>query len=698
MRKRPFLLVVAILMLWQSFAYAQCFQIYISPNGSDQGDGSRDNALQTLQKARDMARELRQKKDCSDTIKVTLLPGIYELKDIFTLNPTDGGTEGAPVIYEGPENGEAVISGGIAIDGFRETENGLWIAHIPEVPYWKWDFQQLYVNGHRATRARSPNNGYFFMEDVKEDVFVKGKSRWPEKAQQTIKIGTDAAPEISALSQEELENVVVTAFHKWNITKKYIEKYDHEKNTIIVSGYGMKPWNPLKKGIRFTLENYKGALDASGEWFLDKEKGLLYYKPFPGETVNSSTFTAPVLEQLIRIDGDAENNEYVEHVIFKNLHFRHSAYYLPKGGFEPYQAALGVDAAIEMNSARNILFDHCAIEQTGGYALWFNQGVSESGVKHCYIHDLGAGGVKVGETVIRQEKSLQTHDNIIENNIIQSGGYEFPPAVGVWIAQSAGNRIIHNDIGDFRYTGVSVGWVWGYAESPAKRNKIKYNHIHHIGWGVLSDMAGVYTLGRSEGTEVSNNHVHHIYAYDYGGWGLYTDEGSTNIVMENNLVHHTKTGGFHQHYGRENVLRNNIFAFAKMYQLQATRIEDHLSFTFTNNIVLYDRGVFFQGKWDKMKLVLYRNNYWKLNGEVDFLGHDFKWWKKLGYDKHSIIADPQFRDPLNGDFTFKHNRVIKKIGFKPFDYSTYGVYGTESWKAKAKLPEDVLKAFDKLYE
>jgi len=257
--------------------------------------------------------------------------------------------------------------------------------------------------------------------------------------------------------------------------------------------------------------------------------------------------------------------------------------------------------------------------------------------------------------------------------------------------------LLHNEIADFKYSGVSVGWVWGYKPSPSKRNRVEYNHIHHLGWGVLSDMGGVYTLGASEGTTISNNVIHHIYSLDYGGWGLYTDEGSEGIVMENNLVYNCKSAGFHQHYGKENIIRNNIFANNIKSQLQATRVETHRSFSFTNNIVYFSAGTLSSSKWSSVNMYTDENCYWDAHiRTISFGKINFKEWQKEGKDVHSVIADPAFTDAGNFDFSFKNRKMINKIKFKPFDYNKAGVYGKEEWIQKASFDAARSAAFDQM--
>ena len=668
--------------------------IYVAPSGNDNAPGTLERPLATPGRALEKLAETVAAGRGTEPVEVIVADGIYYLDEPLRFVPTMSGSPGAPVVIKAEEGAHPVFCGGRKIEGFEKVSETLWRVKIPETVKYGWRFEQLYVNGRRAVRAQSPNTGFYRLKSVTETVLVRGNGRAPELAVQRLEVFPDGAEEFGEFTHDDIEDAIVTFYHKWDNTRKPVLGFHKDSMALFIGGKGLKPWNTLDAKTRYTIGNYQAALDTCGEWFLDRS-GYLYYIPLPGETPGNIDVVAPVVSQFLVIQGDEKTGRMVENIRFEGLSFQVSGYRIPVAGNEPAQAASPVDATVVADFARNIQFMGCEIAHTGTYGIWFRRACSSCTVQQCYLHDLGAGGLKIGETVNPQNQNHLTRNILVDNNIIRSGGYVFPCAVGVILFHTSDNAITHNEIADFRYSGVSVGWVWGYTPSPSKRNKIEFNHIHHLGWGELCDMGGVYCLGESEGTTVSNNVIHHVYSYDYGGWGLYTDEGSTGILMENNLVYQCKSSGFHQHYGKKNIIRNNIFAGNMKAQLQATRVEEHLSFTFTNNIVCYSTGDLLSSNWDKINIHSDKNCYWDTRtGDVRFKKLSFADWKKSGKDGHSIIADPKFANPAANDFRIKNKAVLRKTGFQVFDYAKAGVYGSDGWENLAEFDREVARRFD----
>lgn len=605
-----------------------------------------------------------------EAIEIRFADGRYPIEKPLTLGSEDSGSTETPLRLIPADGAKPVISGGRILGNFTLQPNGHWQAKV-DGPR----FEQLWVNGRRAVRAREPDTGMFHMKSIKEEITG-------ETARQTVEIGDDAARWLRDLDPQALAAVQMLAYHKWDNTRRFIEKVDG--NTFTTRGEAMKSWNSWDAKTGLVFENLAAGLDEPGEWFLSPD-GVLSYIPRTGEIIETADVIAPLCEKLLVIQGNAEKP--VSHVEIRGLSFQNTGWICPEKGFEPNQAAASIEAVIQIDHARNLTLTDCEIARGGIYGVWLRAGCRNIAVIESYLHDLGAGGVRIGTTA----DGADTGGNRIENCIIRDGGTVFPCAVGVWIGQSGDNALVHNEIGYFAYTGVSVGWRWGYAPSEAKRNRIEFNHIHHIGNGLLSDMGGIYTLGPSEGTVLRNNRIHDIVSYDYGGWGLYNDEGSTGILLENNLVYRTTSGGYHQHYGKENIIRNNIFAFARDQQLQFTRPEEHLSFQFSHNIVLWEKGPLWGGgAGGRGNIESDHNLYWRSDGgDIDFFGIPLKDWQQRGHDLHSTFTDPSFKDPAAGDFTFKDPAIPARAGVTPFDASQAGVTGPAAWKSlAAEIPSD----------
>lgn len=685
MGKKIFLFILSICS-WIS-VYSQ-YVINVSVSGCDAtANGSVEKPYATLE----MAYMNALKYTGEDTIYINMGPGIYCFDKTFVISKSPQ----APVVINGSMSGmnhQTTISGGIKLGKWERTSEGYWKTIVNETMKYGFIFEQLYVNGKRAQRARTPDTGWFYIKDVKENIHYKGNGRFPEYATQRFTVEPKDLETLKGINYEQSNDIMAMFYHHWDNTRKYFSEIKPDSGYLFLNGNGLKPWNPITKGSRYVLENYKAAMTVSGEWFLEKD-GSLFYIPRNGENMENIVAYVPSVTTLLRIEG--EKNNPVKNIYFKNIAFEYSSYVMPKTGNDAEQAAASISAAINLDYAENVNFDKCVIAHTGNYALWFRKKCNSCALTNSLLTDLGAGGVKIGD-IVEPEENEVTKCIKVENNIIQKTGMVLPCGVGVAIFHSSHNKVIHNEISNLMYSGISIGWVWGYSHSYANNNEIAYNHIHHIGWGELSDMGAIYTLGISHGTHIHHNVIHDVYSYDYGGWGLYADEGSTGIIMEKNLVYGCKSGSFHQHYGKDNIIRNNIFAFGQYYQLQLTKVEEHLSFTFSNNIILSDCGVMFSGPWDKANLDMKKNLYWDLRtADSSFLNMKFRDWEK-DRDHKAILVDPLFINPQKGDFRFKTLKNIRKIGFVPFDYSKAGVYGLDEWKDAAKMSGDDIKKFENI--
>ena len=269
-------------------------------------------------------------------------------------------------------------------------------------------------------------------------------------------------------------------------------------------------------------------------------------------------------------------------------------------GYADTQAAVPAPAAIEGWARPDCTIERCTIAHSGRIRRLVRARLqAQPGAAPANCTTWAAAASSSASRSQFPDDAEQNYENVVADNHIHDLGLVYAPAVGVWVLQSGRNQIVHNHIHDLYYTAISVGWTWGYGENQSKGNVIEYNHLHDIGKEMLSDMGGIYTLGVQPGTRIRNNLIHDIASFTYGGWGIYPDEGSTEMLIENNIVYHCKSAGFHQHYGRENIVRNNILAFNRENQLMRTRAEPHLSFTFERNIVYFDQGRLLGSNWTR---------------------------------------------------------------------------------------------------
>ena len=651
--------------------------------------------------------QVRAAKAAGDTGAWTIRvkAGFYALKDTLVFTPADSGTPAAPVTWLG-EGEKTVFAGGERLKGWKDMGGGVWSAPVPRAPdgtpaY----FEQLWVNGRRADRARLPNRcpndlrAEYFNVTRPGCVAVSNAAGKVMHAVERVTLTNEAARVLAAIPADELPYAQMLVVHKWNFARRILRGVDPA--TLTVETHGRSPWSRWQVwNARETLvcfENVRAAFDAPGEWFYDAKAGAVLYRPLPGEDMTCAEVVAPSskISRLVAFRGDPDKDRPVHDIVFRNLTFAYSDGTAADGGRGPtqayqHQAASGYDGAVTAEGVRRLAFDRCTFAHTGNYGLRFNDGCVSNTIANCTLFDLGAGGVWMGaercyvapgerlsRRIIRTLASRSTAFNRIENCVIRNGGRFNPEGTGVACTHVSDSKVLHCDIYDFYYTGVSVGWIWGFTGSVAQRNEIAFNRIYDLGKGIMSDMGGVYTLGTSFGTRVHHNVIHDVWSYSYGGWALYTDEGSEGITMDHNLCWNTTDGSFHQHYGAGCVIRNNIFAWNR--KLGAVRMSRQVvqdipcTLNFVNNIVVVREGPLV-GRGVRGVGGIWAGNLWyDFSGNPpEFDGLDWNKWRVCGKETGGVYGDPLFVNAAANDFRLTPSSPAFALGFEAWDYSAAG--------------------------
>lgn len=535
---------------------------YVSTKGNDENNGTKEAPFLTIEKAVEAVR----KTDKTDKkgITVCIEGGEYCISSIeFT--EEDSGTEECPITYCS-YNGQVIINGGKNLeseifsrvtdknvtdrlsDNARKnvvctdlTKLGLSIEDWGKLyPIGKYGTQsnydgdtegpvpcQLYFNGKPLTTARYPNEG--FLNTV--DIIREGKGQesagsnhaklegWENlRNPETTIFTVDKATADRINSYSSLENVWLwtALIYEWADTTVPLKSFDYEKKALepaYVSKYGAVP------GSTYYIFNVLEELDSEGEWYLDRENGMLYF--YPPENIDNAEITISLsTEDLIKVNG-------AEYLNFRGLSVRGT-----RGN------------GIVVNS-NNIKIENCVISQLAGTGVKID-GFCNT-VSDCEFVHIGATAVDIKGG---DRETLTAGRNRVENCLIHDfSELSITEGQGVNLG-GVGNVCAHNE---FYNSPQQAIWYGG------NNNIIEYNNIHDVAL-LSNDSSAVYTGRRWDevGNIVRYNAIYNIGGEGYTPNGIYLDDGASGQVVYGNIIVNCKGNGFLIGGGRNNDIYNNI--------------------------------------------------------------------------------------------------------------------------------------------
>ncbi|MEW2120588.1 hypothetical protein AB0945_36625 [Streptomyces sp. NPDC005474] len=258
----------------------------------------------------------------------------------------------------------------------------------------------------------------------------------------------------------------------------------------------------------------------------------------------------------------------VHDITFQGLTFAYTTWNLPStAGYidnqagvlwdAATQAPLRIPAAVQIHRGSGISLTGNEITHTGGNGVDLADGTQNTSVTGNYIHDTSGGGIYAGEVddYYLTDTTRMTTGDTVSQNWIEHVALDYRDAVGIWGGYTRDLTIANNDVGHTPYSGISLGWGWGYA-SPctmqsaqglttcrhgtiyAGHNQILNNHVHDV-MNVLHDGGPIYTnggQGNGDGSVTSVVSGNLLEVTNHTNQVIYHDEGSSYWNTHDNVI------------------------------------------------------------------------------------------------------------------------------------------------------------------
>jgi hypothetical protein len=513
-------------------------EIHVDPAGDDAADGSASRPVASLARAKALAQAALAARIGAD-VEVVLHQGRWRLDEPLVFTAEDGGGLDRWCTWRAAPGARPVIDGSVAVGPWMQA-GGRWTAPLPAGPAG----EQLIVDEAWIP----PASVELPLIQLARDALAAEGTGW------TLTVGDGPLPDPA---RGPLRAVVLRS---WSSYLARVDATDLAARTVRLDpqAWAGQPKDPTKtNGNQFTPANVKRFrlrlaghpdLVEAGTWAEDRSAGRIVYQPAAG-TAGPGTAAMPRLPRLLVIAGTAKAP--VLGLRLRGLVLSGAGWTVPAAGCDDKQAALasvppgGGDqldrAALVASFWRRGGLEDCAVLRSGGHGVVLAAGCRDLAVDRLTVEDVGANGLAIG-TVRDPGRNAPdlVQDIAIRNSTVRRFGRVRDGAVGIWVAIARTCTIDRNEVADGPYSAISLGWRWDPGASSAGGHVVTGNHLHHV-MQTLCDGAGIYALGRQEGSRMAGNHIHDIRrdpkAHASPIAGIYLDEGSLGWTVEGNVVH-----------------------------------------------------------------------------------------------------------------------------------------------------------------